>query len=58
MNEICNDLFEQMSKTIIDNVYDYYNHKMKNDGVIGTLTEACGGTTTCGCFYVIEEYNE
>ena len=51
MNEICNDSFEQMSKTIIDNVYDYYNHKMKNDGVIGTLTEACGGTTTCGCFY-------
>lgn len=39
----------------LDNVYDYYNRKIKEDGICGTLTAACGIWTACGCFYVIEK---
>ena len=43
---------------VLDNVYDYYNHTMKSNGICGTLTAACGIWTACGCFYVIEKYTQ
>ena len=42
-------------KIVLDNVYDVYNHKLKTDGICGTIT-TMGNTSFihCGTFLVIE----
>ena len=40
---------------VVENVYDAYNHKMRDDGTCGTLTASGNvSTTPCGTFMVIE----
>lgn len=43
----------QQIKVMTENVYDFYNNKLKSDGVCGTLTTACSHNGS-GTFGVIE----
>ena len=36
---------------------DRYNRNLLTGGVCGTITGACGISTACGTFYVVEEKN-
>lgn len=54
---ICNTLTSvQKDNLVLENVYDFYNDKMREDGICGTIT-ANGNTssTHCGTFGVVEE---
>lgn len=52
---ICNTLTSvQKDNLVLENVYDFYNDKMKDDGVCGTITGACSHNGS-GTFGVVEE---
>ena len=51
---ICNTLTSvQKDNLVLENVYDFYNNKMKEDGVFGTITGACNHNGS-GTFGVVE----
>lgn len=52
---ICNTLTSvQKDNLVLENVYDFYNDKIKEDGVCGTITGACSHNGS-GTFGVIEK---
>lgn len=52
---ICNTLTSvQKDNLVLENVYDFYNDKLKDDGVCGIITGACSQNGS-GTFGVVEE---
>ena len=51
---VCNTLTSvQKDNLVLENVYDFYNNKIKEDGVCGTITGACSHNGS-GTFGVVE----